>query len=121
MIVKVINEPRLVKSAEHWALGMVIRGPTGEKIFYVQRALLNELIGNPTLMQALINHENVEQDLIDRGLTAEEAHSAIIEGGSRLVRQRSLADSLEQESYPPLSFERSPERAVWGLRKVPQR
>src|SRR3989338_9063042 len=72
---------------------MVIRGPTGEKIFYVQRALLNELIGNPTLMQALINHENVEQALIDQGLTGEEAHAVV-------VGEREIASIVDFASSP---------------------
>ena len=75
--VKVINEPRLVKSAEHWALGMVIRGPTGD-VFYMQEALLNSLVQNPNLVGSLIKHENKERDLINHGVPSEYAHSIVI-------------------------------------------
>ncbi|MEK9150254.1 MAG: hypothetical protein AAB267_09470, partial [Candidatus Desantisbacteria bacterium] len=75
--VKVINEPRLVRSALHWALGMVIRGPTGE-VFYMQKALLDNLVQNHSLVNSLINHENKERELIKQGFSSEEAHSRVI-------------------------------------------
>jgi tetratricopeptide (TPR) repeat protein len=78
MPIRAIDEPRLIKSSEHWALGMVIRGPTGEEVFYVQRPLLNRLIQNNSLILPLINHEKVEQILVAQGLTPEEAHLTII-------------------------------------------